>query len=47
MSVKQEGLGTNKLAQQVTVLVTELDDLSSILGTHTVEGENPLPKVVP
>lgn len=34
------------MTQQVKVLVTELEDSSSIPGTHTVEGESHLPSEV-
>lgn len=35
-----------KIAQQARALVLKLDDLSSIHGTHAVEGENQVLLVV-
>lgn len=34
---------TGEMGQQIKVLAPNSDDLSSILGTHTLEGENQLP----
>lgn len=34
-----------KIGQQVSMLAIKPEDLSLILGTHTVEGENHVPQV--
>lgn len=39
-------LGTGKMVQWVKSLVVKTDGLSSIPGTHTLEGENQLLPVV-
>lgn len=35
---------SNEMAQQVRELAPDISDVSSILPTHTLEGENPLQK---
>lgn len=37
-----KNLGTSKMAEREKVLVAKCDDLSSIPGTHVMEGENQL-----
>lgn len=35
---------TREMGQQIKVLATNSDDLSSVLGTHMLEGEDQLPQ---
>lgn len=40
-------MGTVEMAHLVKVFAVKLDDLSSIPGTHIIEGKNQLHKIVP
>lgn len=44
--MKNWGLGADDISQCVKVLTSKSDDLSSVPGAHTVEGETWLPQAV-
>lgn len=41
----KELMGAGKMAQYTRALAAKSDDLSSIPGTHVVEGENQIPQI--
>lgn len=39
-------IGAGRIAKWLNVLAAKPDDLSSVLGTHMVKGENQFPQIV-